>query len=182
MLIDSLVSQFSRGVQRYDKHGRMAASGKVNPELLSSLMKHVFVRRRPPKSCGREEFGTELVSELLKEGLSAPDLVATVTAFTAASIADGLERFVNPKMHVDELIVSGGVVHNPQIMDRLKRQIPDAKVMPSAELGVDSDAKEAIAFAVLAYETWHGRPANLPSATGARGPAILGKLVRPGPA
>jgi anhydro-N-acetylmuramic acid kinase len=180
MLIDALVSQFSRGVQRYDKDGRMAASGKVNPELLSSLMKHEFVRRRPPKSCGREEFGTELVAELLGEGLSAPDLVATATAFTAASIADGIERFVSPQMHVDELIVSGGGVHNPQIMDRLKRQIPDAKVMASEELGVNSDAKEAIAFAVLAYETWHERPSNLPSATGARGPAILGKVVRPG--
>jgi anhydro-N-acetylmuramic acid kinase len=83
-------------------------------------------------------------------------------------------------MHVDELIVSGGGVHNPQIMERLEKQIPDARVMPSAELGVDSDAKEAIAFAVLAYESWHGRPANLPSATGARGPAILGKVARPG--
>jgi anhydro-N-acetylmuramic acid kinase len=179
MLIDALVSQFSRGVQRYDKDGRMAASGKVMPELLNTLMKHEFVKRRPPKSCGREQFGAELVAELLKEGLSAPDLVATATAFTAASIADGIERFVSPVTHVDELIVSGGGVHNPQIMDRLKRQVPDAKVMASADLGVDSDAKEAIAFAVLAYETWHGRPANLPSATGARGPAILGKLVRP---
>jgi anhydro-N-acetylmuramic acid kinase len=179
MLIDALVSQFSRGVQRYDKDGRMAAAGRVNPELLSTLMQHEFVKRRPPKSCGREEFGAEMVAELLKEGLSAPDLVATVTAFTAASIADAVERFVSPLMHVDELIVSGGGVHNPEIMRRLERQIPDAKVMTSAELGVDSDAKEAIAFAVLAYETWHGRPANLPSATGARGPAILGKLVRP---
>lgn len=179
MLIDALVSQFSRGVQRYDKDGRMAAAGRVNPELLSTLMQHEFVKRRPPKSCGREEFGAEMVAELLKEGLSAPDLVATVTAFTAASIADAAERFVSPLMHVDELIVSGGGVHNPEIMRRLERQMPDAKVMTSAELGVDSDAKEAIAFAVLAYETWHGRAANLPSATGARGPAILGKLVRP---
>ncbi|MCB1019938.1 MAG: anhydro-N-acetylmuramic acid kinase [Acidobacteria bacterium] len=179
MLIDALVSQFSRGVHRYDKDGRMAASGTVNPELLATLLQHNFVRRRPPKSCGREEFGTEMVAELLKEGLSAPDLVATATAFTAASIADGIERFVSPKMHVDELIVSGGGVHNPQIMQRLERQVPDAKVMTSAELGVDSDAKEAIAFAVLAYETWHGRAASLPSATGASGPAVLGKLVRP---
>jgi anhydro-N-acetylmuramic acid kinase len=181
MLIDALVSQFSRGVQRYDKDGKMAASGKVNPELLNTLMQHAFVRRRPPKSCGREEFGAEMVAELLKEGLAAPDLVATVTAFTAASIADAI-RFASKQMHVDELVVSGGGVHNPQIMQRLARQMPDSKVMTSAELGVDSDAKEAIAFAVLAYETWHGRPANLPSATGARGPAILGKLVRPGPA
>lgn len=178
MVIDALVSQFSRGVQRYDKDGKMAASGAVNPELLNTLLKDEFVRRRPPKSCGREEYGVELVTDLLREGLAAPDLIATVTAFTAAAIADGVERFVSPKMHVDELIVSGGGVHNPEIMSRLERQIPDAKLMTSAELGVDGDAKEAIAFAVLAYETWHGRPANLPSATGASGPAVLGKVVR----
>ena len=178
MLVDALVSQFSRGVQRYDKDGKMAASGAVNLELLNTLLKDEFVRRSPPKSCGREEYGVEFVADLLREGLSAPDLVATVTAFTAASISEGIERFVSPKMHVDELIVSGGGVHNPEIMNRLERQIPDAKVMTSADLGVDGDAKEAIAFAVLAYETWHGRPANLPSATGARGPAVLGKVVR----
>ena len=179
MLIDALVSQFSRGVQRFDTDGKMAASGTVNPELLNTLLKDQFVRRKPPKSCGREEYGVELVADLLREGLAAPDLVATVTAFTGASIADGIERFVTPKMHVDELIVSGGGVHNPEIMGRLGRMIPDAKVMTSADLGVNGDAKEAIAFAVLAYETWHGRPANLPSATGASGPAVLGKVVRP---
>ncbi len=178
MLIDALVSQFSRGVQSYDADGKMAAAGTVNPELLSSLMRDSFVRSKPPKSCGREQYGVELVSELLKEGLAAPDLVATVTAFTAASIADGIERFVAPAMQVDELIASGGGVHNPQIMTRLGAQLPDAKVMSSAELGVDGDAKEAIAFAVLAYESWHGRAANLPSATGASGPAVLGKVVR----
>ena len=178
MLIDALVSQFSRGVQRYDKDGKMAASGTVNPELLNTLLKDGFVRRRPPKSCGREQYGAEFVVDLLREGLAAPDLVATVTAFTASAIADGVERFVSPKMHVDELIVSGGGVHNPQIMERLGRLMPDTKVMTSADVGVDGDAKEAIAFAVLAYETWHGRPANLPSATGARGPAVLGKVVR----
>ena len=106
-------------------------------------------------------------------------MVATATAFTAAGIADALERFVTPKMKIDELIVSGGGVKNPEIMRRLAEQAPDVKVLASDELGVDSDAKEAVAFAMLAYETWHGRPANLPSATGATKQAILGKICRP---
>ncbi len=179
MLIDALVSQISRGTQTFDDDGRMADRGMVNHELLAQLMDHPYLYRQPPKSCGREQYGPEFVAGLLGEGLSPADVVATATAFTAASIAEAIERFVAPRMKVDELIVSGGGVKNPQILSRLAAQLPDTRVRPSGELGVDSDAKEAIAFAVLAYETWHGRPANLPSATGARGPAVLGKLVRP---
>lgn len=179
MIIDALVSQISRGTQTYDEGGRMAAKGKVSQELLTELMDDPFLYRKPPKSCGREQYGVELVTRLLADGLAAADVVATATAFTAKSIAEAIARFIAPKMKVDELIVSGGGVRNPQILARLEALLPETKVRKSNELGIDSDAKEAIAFAVLAYETWHGRPANLPSATGAKGPAVLGKLSRP---
>ncbi len=179
MIIDSLVSQFSRGVMSFDRDGKMAASGRVNADLLSALMRDPYLRFSPPKSCGREQYGAEFIVDLLREDLEPNDLVATATAFTAASVADALERFISPKMRVDELIVSGGGVKNPEIMRRLAEQAPDSKVVPSDERGVDSDAKEALAFAVMAYETWFGRPSNLPSATGAGRQAVLGKICRP---
>ena len=178
MIIDALVSQFSRGTMSFDRDGKMASSGAVSHELLSELMRDPFLSKAPPKSCGREQYGPEFVANMLRQGLSAADLVATITAFTAASIADAVERFVRPRMSVDDLIVSGGGVKNPEIMSRLRAQFPEAEVNPSDEFGIDSDAKEAVAFAVLAYESYHGRPANLPSATGASRSAILGKLVR----
>ena len=142
-------------------------------------MKDPFLRFAPPKSCGREQYGAEFIVDLLREGLTPNDIVATATAFTAASIADALEQFVTPKMRVDELIVSGGGVKNPEIMRRLAEQVPDTRVVASDECGVDSEAKEALAFAVMAHETWFGRPSNLPSATGARRNAVLGKICRP---
>ncbi len=181
MLIDQLVSQFSRGVQSFDVNGKMAASGTVRKELLEELLAEPYFRRSPPKSCGREQYGAEMVAILLHEDLPAADLVATVTALTAASIADSIDRFVSPRMRLDELIVSGGGVKNPEIMRRIKAQLPDTQVRLSNDLGVDSDAKEAMAFAILAHETWHRRPASLPSATGASGRAILGKIVYPPP-
>ncbi len=179
MILDALVSQFSRGVMSYDRDGKMAATGVVNADLLAALMKDPYLRFSPPKSCGREQYGPEFIVDLLRESLQPNDLVATATAFTAATIADALERFVTPHMRVDELIVSGGGVKNPEIMRRLAEQLPEATVVASDERGVDSDAKEAIAFAVMAYETWYGRPSNLPSATGARRQAVLGKICRP---
>jgi anhydro-N-acetylmuramic acid kinase len=179
MLIDALVSQFSRGVQRYDEDGRMAASGRVNEDLLADLLSEPYLRLKPPKSCGREQFGSELATALLAKGLAPVDLVATATAYTAASIVDGLERFVLSAMAIDELIISGGGLKNRQLHAELRRRLPSLRLRSSDELGIDSDAKEAIAFAVLAYETYHGRAANLPSATGARRRAVLGKLVRP---
>jgi len=179
MIMDSLVSQISRGLQTFDEDGRMASKGEVSPELLKELMDDPYLYRKPPKSCGREQYGPELIARLLSDGLAPEDVVATATAYTAQSIAESIERFVAPTMPVDELIVSGGGWKNPQIIERLAAQMPDTRLRSSNELGIDSDAKEAIAFAMMAYETWHGRPSNLPSATGASGPAILGKISRP---
>jgi anhydro-N-acetylmuramic acid kinase len=179
MLIDALVSQFSRGTMGYDRDGRMAASGSVNEELLNELLESWYLKQPPPKSAGREQFGAEFVARLLDNGLAPADLVATTTAFTAHSVADAIGRFVTPRMPVNQLIASGGGMRNPEIMERLKNLLPAVEFHTSNDFNIDTDAKEAIAFAVLAHETYHGRAANLPSATGARHPVILGKLVRP---
>jgi len=116
------------------------------------------------------------VAKLKTTGLALPDLIATATALTAAAIAAGIEQFVRPRMPVDEMIVSGGGVHNRTLMAYLQAFLPDVRIARSDEFGIDPDAKEAIAFAVLAHETWLRRAANLPSATGAKHAVILGKL------
>ena len=103
-------------------------------------------------------------------------MIATATAFTAATIALGIDRFVQPRMKIDELIAAGGGVHNPQLMAYLAAFLPDVRIRTTSDFGIDTDAKEAIAFAILAYETWHNRPSNLPSATGAKQAAVLGKV------
>ena len=179
MLIDALISLASKGTKKFDEDGKLAASGTVNRPLLEELMELPYPRQKPPKSTGREQFGTDFVADLLKKGLAPPDLVATVTAFTAASIADAIQRFVDPVMKVDQVIVSGGGACNPRIMSGLKDLLPGTEIVTSNEFGIDPDGKEAIAFAILAYESYHRRPANLPSATGARRCCVLGKLVWP---
>jgi anhydro-N-acetylmuramic acid kinase len=137
-------------------------------------MKDRFYRDKPPKSAGREQYGKEFVQRLLDTGAPLPDLLATAAAVTAGSIAAGIQRFAGP---VDDLIVSGGGSHNPLVLAYLAAFLPGVRIQTSADYGIDPDAKEAIAFAILAYETWHRRPANLPSATGARHPVVLGKIT-----
>ena len=176
MVVDALARRYTRGRWNYDRDGRLAARGHVNRELLNRLLDDPYFRRRPPKTAGREQYGTEFVERLLGTGLPVLDLIATCTAFTAAAVAIGIERFVRPRMPVDELIVSGGGVHNRRMMAQLAAFLPGVSLATSTDYGVDADAKEAIAFAVLAYETWRRRPANLPSATGARRAVVLGKI------
>ncbi len=184
MILDALAAHFSGGRQRYDRNGRLAARGRVDRKLLDKLLRDPYLRRSPPKSAGREQYGAAFVHGLLGASLAPQDLMATVTAFTAASIAAGLRRFAggsfarrNKGRPSVELIVSGGGLRNPRLMAHLAAFLPEARIRASSDFGIDSDAKEAVAFAVLAYETYHRRPANLPSATGARRPQILGKLV-----
>jgi anhydro-N-acetylmuramic acid kinase len=177
MVIDQLVSRATEGRQKYDRGGRMARRGRVNRELLDELLDEPYYRAKPPKTAGREQYGKEFVERLVGTGLALPGLVATATALTAATVAAGIERFVRPRMKVDELIVSGGGAHNPEIMEHLAGFLPGVAVATSADFGIDVDAKEAIAFAVLAYQTWRGRAGNLPSATGARRAAVLGKVT-----
>jgi anhydro-N-acetylmuramic acid kinase len=180
MVIDALVAHFTRGRKRFDEDGRIAQQGQSNKALLAEMMKDAYLKLRPPKSTGREYYGRAYVEKLLKMGkrfgASPDDLVRTTTIFTPLSVVDALKRFVRPRVQIDQVIVSGGGAHNPVIMGQLAAALAPIEVMPSSELGVNVDAKEAYAFALLAYETWHRRSGNLPSATGAKRPAILGKI------
>jgi anhydro-N-acetylmuramic acid kinase len=180
MLIDALVSYFTRGRQRFDKNARLASQGRSIPALLDELLSDPYLKLAPPKSTGREYFGHAYLKKLLTLGrrhhANPNDLIRAATIFTALSVVDALNRFVVPKTKIHQLIVSGGGAHNPLILAQLSAALPGVEVLPSSRLGVPEDAKEAFAFALLAYETFHQRSANLPSATGARGPAILGKI------
>ena len=175
MAIDALVARATRGKQRFDRDGRIALKGKADPRVLDLFLKDQFYRANPPKTAGREQFGVEFVDRLVRTGLPMDDLIATATALTAATISAGIRRFL-PGIP-DELIVSGGGVHNPVIMAYLASFLPEAHIRTSADYGIDPDAKEAIAFAILAYQTWHRRPGNLPSATGASHDVVLGKIT-----
>ena len=194
MIIDALASHFSGGRQSCDRDGRIAASGHVDRKLLRELLAARYFRQPPPKSAGREEYGKEFVAGLLRRGLASQDLIATATAFTAASIAAAIRRFgasdgstpggrkarsarSSAGRLPDEVIVSGGGLHNPQLIAQLVALLPEVRLRPSHDFGVDSDGKEALAFAVMAYESYHRRPSNLPSATGASSAQVLGKIV-----
>jgi anhydro-N-acetylmuramic acid kinase len=173
MVIDALVALHTGGRHRFDRAGRIAAKASINGPLLDRLLLDPYYKHKPPKSAGREQYGAEFVSRLLESKSSLPDLIATATALTAATIAIGITRFAGM---CEELIVSGGGAHNPQIMGRLAAFLPHVATATSTDYGVDVDAKEAVAFAILAHETWRRRPSNLPAATGARRPVILGKI------
>src|SRR5712692_3170662 len=180
MLIDALVSHCTRGRQRFDENARLASQGRSLPALLDDLLHDPYLKLAPPKSTGREYYGHAYVKKILALGqrhrARPNDLIRAATIFTTLSIVDALNSFVLPKTKIHELIVSGGGAHNPLILAQLSAALPGIEVLPSSRLGIPEDAKEAFAFALLAYETFHQRPANLPSATGACGPAILGKI------
>lgn len=180
MLIDALVSHFTRGRRRFDENARLASQGHSIPALLDDLMRDPYLRLPPPKSTGREYYGHAYLKRILalgrRHGGRANDLIRAATTFTALSVVDALNRFVLPKTKIQQLIVSGGGAHNPLILAQLSAALPEIEVLPSSQLRIPEEAKEAFAFALLAYESFHQRPANLPSATGARGSAILGKI------
>jgi anhydro-N-acetylmuramic acid kinase len=183
ILIDALISHFTRGRQTYDRDARFARKGQCIAPLLDCLLADPYLKLKPPKSTGREYYGQTFVQKLLAKArryrARPEDLVRTVSVFTALSIVDALNRFVLPRFDVAQLIVSGGGTRNPLIMAQLTAALSPIQVLRSSHLGVTEDGKEAYAFALLAYETWRGRPGNLPSATGAKKPAILGKLCWP---
>lgn len=185
MVIDAVTEKlFGRP---FDRDGRIAASGKVLDNIVEKILRRDFFRKKPPKSAGREEFGREFIEEFLRScgKCSKEDAVATATALTARSIADAIHRHVikNPSRQANkyEMILSGGGARNSTLVAMLRRELQPlgVRLRFSAEFGVPSDAKEAIAFAVLAHETWNGRTSNLPSATGATRPAVLGKISYP---
>ncbi len=180
MLMDALVAHFTRGRKKYDDNARMAQAGRAIPALLDELMRDPYLRLPPPKSTGREYYGAGYLHKILalgrKHRARPNDLIRCATIFTALSVVDALNRFVIPKVKIHQLIVSGGGARNPLIMAQLGAALPEIELLPSSELGVPEEAKEAFAFALLAYETYHRRAGNVFSATGARGPAILGKI------
>ena len=180
MIVDALVRHFSRGRQAYDRDARMARRGRLLLRLLDELLAEPYFRRPSPKTAGREQFGEAFCRRVVFWGrrhkARPADLVRTATIFTARSVVDAFHRFILPRTKVHQLIVSGGGAHNPLVMAQIEAALPGIEILGSAELSVPEDAKEAFAFAILAYETYHGRPANLPGATGARRAAILGKV------
>ena len=181
MIIDALVERLTQGRHTYDKGARLAGEGSVIPVLLEKMLRDPYLRQRPPKTAGREQFGSAYAGKLFasaqKLRARPEDLVRTATIFTALSIVDAIRRFILPSAEVRQLIVAGGGTKNPLIMAQLEAALRGIEIVHSSELGVGAQAKEAFAFAILAYEAFHGRPNNLPSATGAKHPAILGKLV-----
>lgn len=179
MVIDAVTEKYFD--QRYDRDGKIAAAGRVLDDIVEKLVHASFFRQIPPRTGGREEFGAAYAQQFLQlcRGAKKADVVATATALTAHSIANAISRFVARKPgQYRELIVSGGGAKNPTLMAMLRNQIAALGIALrfSDEFGVPSEAKEAMAFAVLAYETWHRRPSNVPSATGAKRPAVLGKI------
>ncbi len=185
MLIDALARSITAGKLNYDADAQMASSGLLIPALLRDLLEDPFLRKRPPKSCGREQYGEPAAQRLLdwahKFKARPEDLLRTATMLTAVSIIEALQHFVLRRHKIHQLIISGGGAHNPLIRSQLESGLPGISIVPSAALGVPEDAKEAFAFAILAYETWHARAANLPSATGAKHPVILGKICHAPP-
>ena len=179
MLIDALAERLLH--KPYDPDGHAAAAGTVLEDVLHALLLTPYFRAKPPKTTGREQFGREFAARFLQLCGRArkQDVIATATALTALSIADAIENFIiNKQSAYQELIVSGGGLKNVTLIAILANAVAPLglEVRASDELGLPSEAKEAAAFAVLAYETWHRRASNVPSATGAKRPAVLGKI------
>lgn len=183
MVIDALVRHISEGKAEYDDGGRIAASGRMSQPLLERLLGDPFLAQPPPKATGRERYGDQYAHSVLSEasalGVAGADLIATVTALTAASIATNFEQFVLPRWPVSEIVVAGGGAFNPTLLRFLQERLPDVQIRTFEHYGFSSKAREAIGFAIIANATLSGIANNLPSVTGARRPVVLGKLVPP---
>jgi anhydro-N-acetylmuramic acid kinase len=186
MVMDAVVTTLSRGKLTFDRDGHWAAQGNVSAKLLAACLKHPFLRRRPPKTTGREEFGGPFVSWFMMRArrlrLPEADIVATATAFTAESISGAYRRFVLPKINRADLsrlqiILGGGGARNLTLVRMLETRIGVGELRVHEDFGIPSSAKEPLAFAILAYTTLSGQPGNVPSATGARRAVVLGKIV-----
>ncbi len=182
MVIDAVTERLFE--RPFDRNGRIAARGEPIERVLQQLLRDPFFRQKPPKTAGREQFGREFVRELLRLCRRADehDIVATATALTARSIGVAVRKFVlplvEPPVRFRELVVSGGGTNNLTLMRMIREELAPLKmrVRTSDDFGLPSQAKEAVAFAMLAYQTWRHLPSNIPSATGAERPAILGKV------
>lgn len=178
MLLDGAIHHLTRGQQTMDRDGAMAAEGRVHPALFAQLRQHPFLRRRPPKSTGREDFGEPFLLRVIANSrrlrLGLPDLLATLAQFTAHAVHCGLRWLPGD---VDEVFVAGGGVHNRALMDALAQVFSPVPVRTVDEVGWSSRAFEATAFAVFAYQTLRGRPNNLPQVTGAAHPVVMGQMT-----
>ena len=185
MIIDAVAVAVTGGKMTYDKGGAMAAKGQVNEVLLKRLQADAYYTQPLPKSTGRERFGTQYTAQMLAwqeaQGVSGEDLLATATELTAWSIADGYERYVLSRCKADALIVGGGGSYNPTLLRALERRFGPhgIRVTTQEDMGENSDAKEAVAFAILADRCMQGQPNVLPSVTGATEAAVLGKISLP---
>lgn len=178
MVMDAVYTHMTKGEHHYDAGGAFAAGGKVNGEMMSWLLEDPYLAQKPPKTTGREYYGPAYVEKILRyaaeKKISNTDLMATVTDLTAQSIRLSVERFFPQKPH--RLIIGGGGSMNQTLVEDIARALPETKVMTNEALGLDSNAKEAVAFAVLANETIFDSANNVPSVTGAKNPVVMGKI------
>lgn len=179
VLIDGALSVITNGRRTYDQDGVLAKVGKVDEKFVKGRLIHPYFQRRPPKTTGREIFGMQMATSLVKlaqrENMRLDDIIASMTAITARSIADAYKRFAPAP--VAEVILGGGGRRNRTLVAMLRDLLAPAKVMTHEEVGLDSDNKEALAFALLAHETWHHRPGTHPKITGAAHPVVLGQIT-----
>jgi anhydro-N-acetylmuramic acid kinase len=184
MVMDALVRHFTRGRKGFDRNAEMASRGALLPGLLQTLLRDKYFSERPPKTAGREQYGEKYLRGLLSQRearrANPEDVIRTATILTALSILDAFHRFIAPRTNVAEIIVSGGGARNPLLMAQMQSGLNRVRVRTADQYGLPGDAKEAFAFAVLGYETLHRRPANVPGATGAKRPAVLGKVCYAG--
>lgn len=181
MVIDEVVKRITNGNQNYDKDGQMAGKGTINGMLLDYLMDDKYFRLPLPKTTGREYFGSAYVDRLMNRArelnIEREDLVATVTALTAKSIADSYKYYILDKYRLDRVIIGGGGSYNKTLLKFIKGYLKNIEVIIQENLGFSSDAKEAVAFAILANEAINGHANNIPKVTGAKRPVVMGKIV-----
>ena len=181
VLIDAAVELASGGAERFDRDGTRARRGRVMDDLLAMMLDDPYFAADPPKTTGRERYGPLAVAELVERVSPMrpeewDDLLATLTELTATTVADAIRRWLVPR-GVDEVVVAGGGARNALLVERLSARLPGVAVTTAASIGLDPDAKEALAFAALAWAHLRGIPANEPAATGACGPRVLGSLT-----
>ena len=179
VLMDAAIAYLTDGAESFDRDGKLGARGTVDEAWLAELLQHPYYSRRPPKTTGRELFSSAMGQQLVvagrARGLDDAAILASLTALTARSIADAYRRFAPAP--IGEVLIAGGGSRNPTLMGMLQTLLAPAPVQSHEAIGLDSDFKEALIFALLAHETWHNRPGNLPSLTGARHPVIMGQIT-----